>query len=211
MHQLTVMTYNLLSPGHADWSRRREVVRAALRDLQPDVVALQECARTRNYDQATDLLGEEYETVWLQPRARTPSRRRSHSDRASPGRPRPPRHRARRLRRHPGLGQPAVLDPGASPATASASPTGTPGKPRTAPSPATPSPPGTRWCEPGRWSWTSAGGSTTSSFAAAPTAPLSTSADANGSSTSRWTARGPATTSACSPASSYPTTDPAHG
>src|SRR3712207_3250282 len=64
MHQLTVMTYNLLSPDQGDRPRRREVVRTALRDLRPDVVALQECVRTREYDQAVDLLGEEYETVW---------------------------------------------------------------------------------------------------------------------------------------------------
>jgi endonuclease/exonuclease/phosphatase family metal-dependent hydrolase len=64
MHQLTVMTYNLLSPGHADWRRRREVIRAALPDRQSDVVALQECVHSRDYDEAADLLGEQYETVW---------------------------------------------------------------------------------------------------------------------------------------------------
>lgn len=64
MKTLTALTYNLLSPGHADWPRRREVIRARLRDLRPDVVALQECVRSHEYDQAVDLLGEEYDTAW---------------------------------------------------------------------------------------------------------------------------------------------------
>ena len=64
MRTISVMTFNLLSPEHADWPSRREVIRAGLRDLRPDVVALQECVLTRDYDQATDLLGEEYHTAW---------------------------------------------------------------------------------------------------------------------------------------------------
>jgi len=64
MHSITLMTYNLLSPGHADWPRRRQAMLADLRALRPDVVALQECVLTRDYDQAVDLLGEEYHTAW---------------------------------------------------------------------------------------------------------------------------------------------------
>ena len=36
---LRVATLNLLSPDHADWDRRREVLRPGLRDLRPDVIA----------------------------------------------------------------------------------------------------------------------------------------------------------------------------
>jgi endonuclease/exonuclease/phosphatase family metal-dependent hydrolase len=64
MDELTVMTFNLLAPSHADWPRRREVIRAALRDLNPDIVALQECGQTSHDDRKTDLLDEEYHTAW---------------------------------------------------------------------------------------------------------------------------------------------------
>jgi endonuclease/exonuclease/phosphatase family metal-dependent hydrolase len=60
---VTMLTFNLLSPDHADWPRRREVVGAGLRDLRPDVVALQECVSGTGYDQAADLLGGEYQFV----------------------------------------------------------------------------------------------------------------------------------------------------
>ncbi|SDD92405.1 endonuclease/exonuclease/phosphatase family protein [Auraticoccus monumenti] len=56
--RVRVLTLNLLAPAHADWSRRREVVRAGLRQLEPDVVALQETVWGDGYDQARDLLGE---------------------------------------------------------------------------------------------------------------------------------------------------------
>jgi endonuclease/exonuclease/phosphatase family metal-dependent hydrolase len=55
-----VLTLNLLSPEHADWGRRREVLRDGLRHLRPDVVALQETVWGDGYDQATDLLGPDY-------------------------------------------------------------------------------------------------------------------------------------------------------
>ena len=55
MGVITVMTFNLLSPSHADWPRRRDVIWTGLRDLNPDIVALQECVRTSDYDQAADL------------------------------------------------------------------------------------------------------------------------------------------------------------
>jgi endonuclease/exonuclease/phosphatase family metal-dependent hydrolase len=60
---IRVLTMNLLSPDHADWPSRRAVVRSGLRELRPDVVALQETVWGRNYDQAADLLGPEYEVA----------------------------------------------------------------------------------------------------------------------------------------------------
>ena len=63
MDHLRVMTFNVLGPMHADWGRRREVGRAGLRELRPDVVALQEVTRTEGYDQVLDLLGPGYTVV----------------------------------------------------------------------------------------------------------------------------------------------------
>jgi endonuclease/exonuclease/phosphatase family metal-dependent hydrolase len=57
------MTMNLLSPEHADWESRRTVVRSGLRELRPDVVALQETVWGHGYDQAADLLGPDYEVT----------------------------------------------------------------------------------------------------------------------------------------------------
>lgn len=59
MRDLSALTFNLLSPEHADWTRRRAAIRAGLRDLRPDVVALQEFVA----DDAGYLLGDEYELV----------------------------------------------------------------------------------------------------------------------------------------------------
>jgi endonuclease/exonuclease/phosphatase family metal-dependent hydrolase len=56
---LRVMTLNLLSPDHASWERRREVVRAGLATLRPDVIALQEIVQ----DDVRDLLGDDYYVV----------------------------------------------------------------------------------------------------------------------------------------------------
>ncbi len=55
-----VMTLNLLSPDHGGWERRRPVLRAGIRALQPDLVALQERVWGHGYDQASDLLGADY-------------------------------------------------------------------------------------------------------------------------------------------------------
>jgi endonuclease/exonuclease/phosphatase family metal-dependent hydrolase len=41
---LSVLTYNVLSPAHADWPARRKVITAGLADLDPDVLLLQEVA-----------------------------------------------------------------------------------------------------------------------------------------------------------------------
>jgi endonuclease/exonuclease/phosphatase family metal-dependent hydrolase len=64
LDRMTVLTYNLLSPDHADWPSRRLPIRAELGRLRPDVVALQECVLTPDYDQCADLLGSDYQIVW---------------------------------------------------------------------------------------------------------------------------------------------------
>jgi endonuclease/exonuclease/phosphatase family metal-dependent hydrolase len=61
LETLRVITLNLLAPDQADWDRRREVIRSGLRELRPDVVALQETVWGNDYDQASDLLGPDYE------------------------------------------------------------------------------------------------------------------------------------------------------
>jgi endonuclease/exonuclease/phosphatase family metal-dependent hydrolase len=54
-----MLTYNVLSRDHADGSRRQEIVRQGLLELQPDVVALQEVTRATGADQARELLGDD--------------------------------------------------------------------------------------------------------------------------------------------------------
>ena len=56
VEDLRVLTFNALSPPHADWPSRRPVVRAGLRALRPDVVGLQEV----DPDEVADLLGPGY-------------------------------------------------------------------------------------------------------------------------------------------------------
>jgi endonuclease/exonuclease/phosphatase family metal-dependent hydrolase len=60
---LRVATLNLLSPDHADWERRREVLRSGLQDVRPDVIALQETVWGNGCDQSADLLGDDYQVV----------------------------------------------------------------------------------------------------------------------------------------------------
>jgi len=57
--RMRVATLNLFGV-RADWPRRREVLRAGFAELSPDLVSLQEVIRTTDYDQARDVLGEEY-------------------------------------------------------------------------------------------------------------------------------------------------------
>ena len=57
---IRVMTLNLLSPEHAHWDRRRRVLRDGLRQIRPDVVALQEIAWGLGSEPEMDLLGPEY-------------------------------------------------------------------------------------------------------------------------------------------------------
>ncbi|GAA4433525.1 endonuclease/exonuclease/phosphatase family protein [Georgenia halophila] len=58
-----MVTLNVLARSHADGPAREPVLRRALRELRPDVVALQEVTRDGAVDQAVDLLGEEYTFV----------------------------------------------------------------------------------------------------------------------------------------------------
>jgi endonuclease/exonuclease/phosphatase family metal-dependent hydrolase len=58
-----VLTLNLLSPDHADWERRRLVLRDGLRALVPDVVAFQETVWGAGYDQVADLLGPGFQVA----------------------------------------------------------------------------------------------------------------------------------------------------
>lgn len=60
---LKVLTLNVLSPEHADWDRRRAVLRSRLREIRADVVALQETVRVPDFDAAADLLGPDYTLV----------------------------------------------------------------------------------------------------------------------------------------------------
>jgi endonuclease/exonuclease/phosphatase family metal-dependent hydrolase len=57
--RLRVATLNLFGV-RANWDARRTVVRSGLAELQPDLVSLQEVIKTSSYDQALDVLGEEY-------------------------------------------------------------------------------------------------------------------------------------------------------
>jgi endonuclease/exonuclease/phosphatase family metal-dependent hydrolase len=57
---IRVLTLNVLSPSHAYWPRRRNLLRDCLSALRPDVVALQEVVWGNEHDEVHDLLGEEY-------------------------------------------------------------------------------------------------------------------------------------------------------
>ena len=48
---------------HGDWPARREALREGLREVDADVLALQECVVEDGYDQARDLLGEGWHVV----------------------------------------------------------------------------------------------------------------------------------------------------
>jgi endonuclease/exonuclease/phosphatase family metal-dependent hydrolase len=56
---LRVLTLNLFG-RRADWPKRREVIRAGLRALRPDLIAFVESIKTSEYDQALELLGPDY-------------------------------------------------------------------------------------------------------------------------------------------------------
>jgi endonuclease/exonuclease/phosphatase family metal-dependent hydrolase len=54
------LTLNLWG-RRGEWDARRRVIVEALRELRPDLVALQEAVVTEDYDQAADLLGADFE------------------------------------------------------------------------------------------------------------------------------------------------------
>src|SRR3569832_1133532 len=60
---LRVMTFNLLSPEHGDWERRRPVIQAGIAKWRPDLIALQEAARGADYEHVSELLGAAYHVV----------------------------------------------------------------------------------------------------------------------------------------------------
>jgi endonuclease/exonuclease/phosphatase family metal-dependent hydrolase len=53
------LTMNIFA-HHRDWDARRRVLVAGLRELNPDVVTLQEAITTDGYDQVTEILGPGY-------------------------------------------------------------------------------------------------------------------------------------------------------
>jgi endonuclease/exonuclease/phosphatase family metal-dependent hydrolase len=59
---LRVVTLNVWAHG-GDWPARRAVLRDGFARLQPDLVALQETIKTASYDQAADILGEDFHIV----------------------------------------------------------------------------------------------------------------------------------------------------
>lgn len=67
--RIRVVTMNVWAQ-HGDWPARRAVLAPVLRDLQPDLLALQETVVTDGYDQVVDLLGDGYHVVHQQRRER---------------------------------------------------------------------------------------------------------------------------------------------
>lgn len=59
---LRVLTCNIYNTS-ADWELRRPVLINAIRQLSPDLIALQETVLTSGYDQARDVLGDGYQLV----------------------------------------------------------------------------------------------------------------------------------------------------
>jgi endonuclease/exonuclease/phosphatase family metal-dependent hydrolase len=63
--RLRLLTFNLLTLESASGRKRHELARGGIRDLQADVIALQEVTRRRDFDQAADLLGSDFTIVDL--------------------------------------------------------------------------------------------------------------------------------------------------
>jgi endonuclease/exonuclease/phosphatase family metal-dependent hydrolase len=57
------VTFNVLSSEHEDWDRRRRAARSVLREVDPDVVALQETDVAGGQEQVAYLLGGGYQVV----------------------------------------------------------------------------------------------------------------------------------------------------
>jgi endonuclease/exonuclease/phosphatase family metal-dependent hydrolase len=62
---LRVLTLNVLTFASADGPARHAVLRSLIRDLDADVIALQEVTRSHDFDQATDLLGTGHTVIDL--------------------------------------------------------------------------------------------------------------------------------------------------
>jgi endonuclease/exonuclease/phosphatase family metal-dependent hydrolase len=63
--RVRLLTFNLLTLDSASGHERHEVVRRLMPELRPDIVALQEVTRRADLDQASDVLGPEFEIVDL--------------------------------------------------------------------------------------------------------------------------------------------------
>src|SRR5215208_6490193 len=59
---LRVLTLNIYGQS-AHWAARRQVLVDGIRQLAPDLIALQETIRTDDYDQVVELLGAEFHIV----------------------------------------------------------------------------------------------------------------------------------------------------
>ncbi|WP_169811987.1 endonuclease/exonuclease/phosphatase family protein [Nocardia grenadensis] len=65
MSAVRVATFNVLSPLLADWSRRKTVIAAQLREISPDIIALQEIDAGEDREQViADLLGPGWHVAW---------------------------------------------------------------------------------------------------------------------------------------------------
>src|SRR5215216_3610779 len=65
---LRVLTHNIYGQS-AEWSARRQVLIDGIRELSPDLIALQETIRTDTYDQVVDLVGAAYHILHSRERA----------------------------------------------------------------------------------------------------------------------------------------------
>ena len=59
---MRVLTLNLWGRG-GDWSARRDVLRAGLRELRPDLVAFQEAFKTDDHDTVAEIAGGDFHVV----------------------------------------------------------------------------------------------------------------------------------------------------
>jgi hypothetical protein len=66
--RMRVATLNLWGRSGA-WTDRRSLLVDGFRDLRPELVAFQESIKTDDYDQVTDLLGDDFHVVHQQARA----------------------------------------------------------------------------------------------------------------------------------------------
>jgi endonuclease/exonuclease/phosphatase family metal-dependent hydrolase len=65
---LRVLTHNIYGQS-ANWAARRQVLVDGIRELAPDLIALQETIRTDDYDQVVELLGAAYHILHSRQRA----------------------------------------------------------------------------------------------------------------------------------------------
>jgi hypothetical protein len=61
--RLRVLTQNLWGTRGA-WEKRRAVLIALVREVEPDLISFQEAIKTTDYDQMADLLGPDYHIAY---------------------------------------------------------------------------------------------------------------------------------------------------